>query len=67
MTLVQFDDEDHREVLRGRADRRGRPPDGQGLRTPGMTPLLDATGSIISRAAQRTTKLAAAGERPSRC
>jgi Mg-chelatase subunit ChlD len=65
MTLVRFDDEDPREVvfqavpiaevvaLRAR-DFEPR----------GMTPLLDATGSIIDRAARRATELAEAGGRP---
>ena len=65
MTLVQFDDEDHREVLFEAVPiAEVVPLTARDFVPRGMTPLLDATGSIISRASQRTIKLAAAGERP---
>jgi Mg-chelatase subunit ChlD len=65
MTLVQFDDEDHREVVFDAVPiAEVVPLTARDFVPRGMTPLLDATGSLIGRVARRTVKLAAAGERP---
>ena len=65
MTLVQFDDHDVRELVFEAVPIAEvvplRPRD---FEPRGSTPLLDATGSIIDRAARRAAELAAAGQPP---
>ena len=63
MTLVQFDDHDVRELVFDAVPIAEVVPLGPSDFEPrGMTPLLDATGSIIDRAARRAAELAAAGQ-----
>ncbi len=65
MTLVQFDDVDPREVVFEAIPLAEVVPlRAQDFEPRGMTPLLDATGGIIHRAAQRAAEQASAGQPP---
>ena len=65
MTLVQFDDVDPREVVFEAIPLAEVVPlRSQDFEPRGMTPLLDATGGIIHRAAQRAAEQASAGQPP---
>jgi Mg-chelatase subunit ChlD len=65
MTLVQFDDQDVRElVFEAVPISEAVPLRPRDFEPRGMTPLLDATGSVIDRAARRAAELAAAGQPP---
>jgi hypothetical protein len=65
MTLVQFDSDDAREVVFDAIPINEvlplRPSD---FEPRGATPLLDATGSVIDRAARRAAELATASQPP---
>ena len=65
ITVVQFDSQDPQEVLID-AERitRARPLDHTTFVPRGGTPLLDATGQIITRAAVREQQRAVLGKRP---
>lgn len=65
LTLVQFDSQDAHEVLVD-AERitRVRPLDQSRFVPRGGTPLLDATGQLITRAAVREQQRAVLGKRP---
>jgi uncharacterized protein YegL len=67
LTLVQFDDQEpHEVVLAAMPIAEIVPLRARDFEPRGMTPLLDATGAVIGRAARRVAELAAAGERPER-
>ncbi len=62
VTLVQFDNDDAHEVIADAVPvREVRPLDGATFTPRGMTPLLDATGQLLARAAQRVEYLEMAG------
>ena len=63
MTLVQFDTQDAHEVIADAVPIREVLPLDAGTFVPrGGTPLLDATGLLLTRAAQRVGSLATSGE-----
>jgi uncharacterized protein YegL len=63
LTLVQFDDQDpHEVVLAAMPIAEIVPLRARDFEPRGMTPLLDATGAVIHRAAGRVAELAAVGE-----
>ena len=65
LTLVQFDSADPQEVLvDARRISRVRPLRPGDFQPRGGTPLLDATGRIIARVAQREEQRRRAGKRP---
>lgn len=65
MTLVQFDSQDPQEVLAdARRIGRIRPLDRSTFVPRGGTPLLDATGQVITRAAVREQQRRVLGKRP---
>src|SRR6185436_7851910 len=63
VTLVQFDSQDAHDVLTDAIPVRTVRPLNDATFTPrGMTPLLDATGQLLARAAQRVEYLQMAGK-----
>jgi Mg-chelatase subunit ChlD len=65
MTLVQFDSEDPHDVLTDAAAiQRVRPLSEHTFVPRGGTPLLDATGHLITKASVREQRRAALGKRP---
>ena len=65
ITLVQFDSQDPQEVLiDARRITVARPLDDDTFVPRGGTPLLDATGQLIARAAVRQQERAVLGKRP---
>ena len=63
MSLIQFDDDDPHEVIADTVPLLEIVPLTQRVFQPrGMTPLLDATGRLIARAAGRAADLAATGQ-----
>lgn len=63
VTLVQFDSEDVHEVVTNATPVGQVPPlDGATFVPRGATPLLDATGQLLARAAQRVEYLEIAGK-----
>lgn len=63
ITLVQFDSQDPHEVIADASPvREALPLDAATFAPRGSTPLLDATGLLLSRAARRAGQLEANGE-----